>query len=237
MSELIQIKDKFYKEHQLIHLHTNDVYAEFCIYLKTNKLSTNTDLLEHHFNQHLYLLSDEDIKENDFYISYAVNRRQDLTRTIKICSNKNYENPEVLRVENKIHFAGHRKIIATTNKKITIDHYDSDSYGIPQKLNLPSFEKDFLKIYCALDGIDKVLVEYRNFSHWEDAEVFEKYVSDIRLYKSSDNFINIKTTKTNYSREEVLQMMHECWLQATAKTLEPLTEKGFTSFMYEKYLL
>lgn len=218
MENIIQIKDRFFKEHQLIHLHTNDVYAEFCIYLKTNKLSTNTDLLEHHFNQHLYLLSEEDISKNDFvYDSIDGMIAQFVNETAVILANQQKE-----KYGKKTFF----KIIATTDKSLLVDYYDYDSYGIPQQFPLPSFDKIFLKKYCELGGIDKVLVEYIQFDNLEYKLVF-----------TQESTVFIKSAKLTYTVEEHLQMMHECWLQATAKCLDPLTEKGFTSFMYEKYLL
>lgn len=225
MENIIQIRNRFFKEHQLVMLPTKKAIKgqigfdsrNYEIFTELTALSASEYGYDYQ-PQHLYLLSEENISKNDYvYDSIDGMIAQFVNETAVVLANQQKET-----YGKKTFF----KIIATTDKSLLIDYYDSDSYGIPQRFPLPSFDEIFLKKYCELGGIDKVLVEYRQFDNLEYKLVF-----------TQESEVFIRTAKLTYTIEEHLQMMHECWLQATAKTLEPLTEKGFTAFMYEKYLL
>jgi hypothetical protein len=64
-------------------------------------------------NHHIYITSDEEIKEGDWYLSYG--------KTPTLCSKKIFENPKTLKVENEIHQSGHKKIILTTDTDLIAD--------------------------------------------------------------------------------------------------------------------
>lgn len=100
-------------------------------------------------SQHLYILSDEPIKDRDWVI---------------------HKNREVLQLSDVDEFAGIindvgtvrieccKKIIATTDESLTTEkQYKS---GWDAKINLPRPSNEFLKKFCELGGVDKVLVEY-----------------------------------------------------------------------------
>jgi hypothetical protein len=66
---------------------------------------------------HIYITSDEEIKKGDWYLSYG--------KTPILCSEKNFENPKTLKLENKIHQSGHKKIILTTDQYLIEDDVQS----------------------------------------------------------------------------------------------------------------
>ena len=94
--------------------------------------------------QHLYITTDEEIKEGDWFIN---------TNFQKIYQ-ANSENSK-----NIIEFGPHpeiRKIIATTDPKVKIiTGIVGSGTGVP----LPQLSHSFIEEYCKAGGIDKVMVE------------------------------------------------------------------------------
>lgn len=87
--------------------------------------------------QHLYFLSDEEIKEGDWII---------------------WEN-KVVKAINTSYWSA-KKIIATTDESLRW-HQDNEIQIIDTyHCKFPRPSNEFLKKYCELGGIDKVLVEY-----------------------------------------------------------------------------
>ena len=88
------------------------------------------------------------------------------------------------------------KIIATTD----------------ESLGLPQIPIDFIKQYCELNGINKVLVWYDitygdevgHPMHWGQIEKRKS-----KLIISSDNTILIKPIKDSWSREEVIELLRQ----------------------------
>lgn len=165
---LIQIDGKFYKEHDVVMLPTEDKSV-----IGLNRKQGNL----YYFNpvvsgegQHLYILSDEEIKENDWCI----------------CKGKVWPNLYGVLgsiLGNKEWIEEHcRKIIATTDKSLD--------------LSRPSNE--FLEAYIKAQGkIDKVLVEYERFFTEEYSGIPPKKCkisspNDYKLKVALDNTITCK---------------------------------------------
>ena len=122
--------------------------------------------------QNLYLLSDEEIKEGD-----------------KPCwcynSIKNTWNNDIILYQGAMpfyHYKGFKKIIATTD----------ESLGLPRPSN------EFLKKYCELGGIDKVLVEYNEGNEYlagivGNNEIWNTYPNEPKI--APDNTITIYPIK------------------------------------------
>src|SRR5690606_18946949 len=104
--------------------------------------------------QHLYILSNEEIKEGDWCIL-------DLgifNKPVKVISVRE-DNPIFkVKIDGGIaRLEKLRKIIATTDSSLNEqDRFNGKSW---EKL-LPRPSNEFLKKYCELGGIDEVLVEY-----------------------------------------------------------------------------
>lgn len=100
------------------------------------KTATNLDGKE----QHLYIISNEEIKESDWvYYNYNGN--------LELVFQANKHN--LYKIEENIEF--YNKIIATTDKSL--------------KVELPQISESFVKAYVeALGNIKEVLVEYE--AHW-----------------------------------------------------------------------
>ena len=91
---------------------------------------------------HLYFLSDDEIKE--------------------ICWCYDTINKEIVLFQGalpKYHYRGYKKIIATTNTDLDKLCGCGNNCGAKPS-NLPRPSNEFLKKFCELGGIDKVLVEY-----------------------------------------------------------------------------
>lgn len=106
------------------------VYHEF--FRGTEGIYTN------HTYQHLYFLSDEEIKDGDWFLAF-IERKWVLRQCLRLSSGY------IITTEHsQINSLDCKKIIATTDPEL----------GLPRPSN------EFLKKYCELGGIDKVLVEY-----------------------------------------------------------------------------
>lgn len=102
--------------------------------------------------QHLYFISDDEIKDGD----WVFNLKENLVEQVKSKEDLDFIN-EINSFEGIII----KKIIATTNEQLNKDLiYDGEYFDSEFKKGLPRPSKEFLKKYCELGGIDKVLVEY-----------------------------------------------------------------------------
>lgn len=101
--------------------------------------------------QHLYFLSDEKIKEGDWVFNTETNTVHHLTVP-------SFNKEQYASINRAKHF---KKVIATTDEQLNKDLiYDGEYFDSEFKKGLPRPSNEFLKKYCELGGIDKVLVEY-----------------------------------------------------------------------------
>ena len=185
------------KEIQVVMLPTKKA-SKIGKYQDTDNLVYNdgTDIPRGEF-QHLYFLSDEEIEEGDWIYDT-------ITKKIEIAK----YNHDVLKRDWK-------KIIATTNETLRIKEVLDEEDPIYKFYPRPSNE--FIKKYCELGGIDKVLVEYEQFliNPYTEKEVTtfdtiaaEDLESDYKLKVAPDGTISIYPFNTeNYTKKEVIKIL------------------------------
>ena len=154
--------------------------------------------------QHLYVTSEDEIKEGDWKINEKLgivwqHRRE----------GKNL--PNNLRSVTSI---GTKKIIATTDdlqivKAKPISSRDSGRIGY-----LPQPSKDFIKKYCSEGGINEVMVEYEYdevSTKFKNAQIkgdWSKYLpenAEWRLKVNPHNEVVIHPIKNSWGKEEVIE--------------------------------
>lgn len=140
---------------------------------------TNGNILTYHKEQesdgavtpiHLYITTDEEIKEGDWYIW-----KIDGGMVIYQC--KLTDKEDLLRL-NTVYKNKAKKIIATTdpNLFINIRSHLTSSEGL--MVNIPQIPQTFIEEYCKAVGIDKVLVEVEIY---DDPNFVEDLNKEMRL--------------------------------------------------------
>ena len=169
--------------------------------------------------QHLYITSDEEINNDD----WCVLDLGENTRIVQVESlNSGHPIFTVDIVDGYAHLSDLRKIIATTDKSITIYGYDSSDEESIVKCYFPHLSKEFIEAYIKAynEGniITDVAVEYENTVRNRFGEVHiqtindgEEYIKTTILISSilkvnPDNTINIKQSKDSWSRNEVVEL-------------------------------
>ena len=166
--------------------------------------------------QHLYITSDEDIKEDDWYIDDCNQIRRSVT------SDKEYWSVR----------EDYKKIIATTDTLLISinEHYfdvnKSRKSAVLEQKTLPQIPQQFIELYCQKynegNYITEVIVEYeiicgRCYSNtdecWSAKECSRNtdFPDIVKLKVNSDNTINIKPIKDSRSREEVKQLIEKAF--------------------------
>lgn len=194
--DLIQVDGKFYKRSSIVMLPTEratNIYKDH----KDKLWYWASPTLETSIAQHLYFLSNEEIKEGDTILCDDRNNISEqpiysIQTVNKISNGWIFTNESVGEGHNS---DWTKKIIATTDESLKIDYYDSDSYGIPQKLSLPRPSNEFLKKYCELGGIDEVMVEYYSETEHKTPAGTIYDISPSLLKVAPDNTITIKSMK------------------------------------------
>ncbi len=169
-------------------------------------------------NQHLYFLSDEEIKEGDYHVAI---------RIVKTNGDKAIAFTDQEQLDAIAEIGGAKKIIATTDK-LNIHPNLADSYRsgnclpqIPQ-----SFIEHFVFEYNKGNVITEVMVEYEYDSY--STKTNGELTADLKLKINPDNTINISTPKDSWSREEVVELIQkyskECtgwsWFETDEKWIE-----------------
>ena len=160
--------------------------------------------------QHIYIISDDEIKEGDWFIN-------DLNQ-IKKCTSRD--------TEGYIDFEGGfntkpsscKKIIATTDSSLwrPSHKYASAVILLPQPSQ--QFIEKFIEEYNRGNVITDVLIEYELISNEEyfgntinpDDDV--PYFDERLKINSKDNTITIKKVKDSWNREEVLKIAMDCMM-------------------------
>lgn len=175
-----------------------------CMALDTqlNKLLSAKEYLVTHFNsndrfktQHLYFLSDEEIKVGDWFLTDD-----------RFCDIDNFGNPQWVllhcdKIENGWIFSHERTgegfnpdwsktIIATTNK----------SLELPEPS--PEFIDKFIREYNKGNVIQNVMVEYDAYNRSTTWEYDEPEIIELKVDKN--NYITITREKESWNREEVI---------------------------------
>lgn len=192
---------KITHNHRIVLLSANDKkkdLQEVCLWVSkgiTEKLSYSyvhdTSLAK---KVHLYLLSDEELQENDWALNIYQNRLFKVTK-------------EIFELwEDDTHKIV-KKIIASSN----------------EELGLPDFTPDFKQVFCNNSGITEVQVEYeRHLVGWDT--VYDEQFGECQdpVYQEiikidSNNFVFVdKITETQeekkyWNKDEVMELMRTAW--------------------------
>jgi len=181
-----------FKKHKVVMLPTEKASRLFIVNdkkLYNNGQLAGTDIEvsagSNYINQHLYILSDEEIKEPCY--AYCI-----VSNTVEWLSNLQIK---VLRKESW------KKIISSTDSSLRTEIYNS----------LPRPSDSFIKKYCELGGIDEVMVEYYKDGYklvdtkegWKrDEDSYELF-----LKVAPDNTITIKRIRDSWNKEEVIEKL------------------------------
>lgn len=221
--KLIQIDGKSYKECEVVMLPTNDqtqiakghdnnrfIYAD-------KPMSDTQNNRAGYMNQHLYILSSEEIKEGEDLIKDAwyINTFRGFGKPFQ---NDNLSNNGYLK-----------QIIATTD--ILLTDYIKVEGGFGSYNKVPRLSDDFLKDFVKAQGkgFDKVLVEYIKLEEPTDDGNSKKYIQyDLKI--APDNTITIKPVekeKKDYGIEYLkfiaTRFAHECRLKGVVSNHETCT--------------
>lgn len=177
---------------------------------ETNKLSISKnwseDILKHYEAQHLFILSDEEIKAGDWMLHP--------NKGFKVGDIWNsYINP--IKAEshwfsivpsNKAKVHGFKKIIATTNSELWIENENMYPESLPQMLK--SFIEYYISEYNKGNIITDVDVEYlRGVSIINEIQWGN---NQLKLKVNPDNTISIYPIKNSWNREEVIEFGLKC---------------------------
>ena len=143
-------------------------------------------------NQHLYITTDEEIKEGDWYLLGNIPRQ----------STGNLGKPD----------AKWLKIIATTDPKLYTEMDNGFEKSTKRvKVFIPQIPQSFIEEYYKAGGIDEVDVEYHSKTIGiSEYEVDTKTGLNVQIPKvDSHNTITIHPIKDSWSREEVVDLFRK----------------------------
>lgn len=157
-------------------------------------------------NIHLYIISDEEIKEGDWCLFFWDGGQLGSDAPKQHDSSKEH----VLN-------SGLRKVIATTDTSLKIKTYYEIEGDQLLSLSQPSqsFIDKYITEYNKGNMITDVLVEYKET--WEGVPGYPKAFKDAKMEDAilrlkinpKDNTITIKRIKDSWTREEVIQLIRD----------------------------
>lgn len=169
-------------------------------------------------NQHLYIVSDEQIKEGDWCIRIEDNKiiqcKPNKGKSIAtLLGNSDYGDIEQLNNGIYKNSKAFKKIIATTDKslEVFIPHMDCNGMGCDECLHnkLPQIPESFIEIYIEYFNSNKPItevdVEYEEFNTkpvyvgmvGNPAKPIYNYIGEHRLKLQKDNTIEISLVENN----------------------------------------
>jgi len=168
-------------------------------------------------NQHLYITTDDEIKEGDWYLWKGAEQKNIHQCKISVENDLNKLNVEYKYLAEKI--------IATTDTKLTKTKSSKDKKGFTEYEMRRLFEipQSFIEEYCKAGGIDKILVEYKVITNTYDnmvdlmcphsvAEYEQTTSSTLELKTDTNNCIIIHPVEEKmYSRDTFDKMLKECY--------------------------
>jgi hypothetical protein len=154
--------------------------------------------------QHLYITSDDEIKEGDWYIHSGTEHSTGSEyHTLNQC-HKSLWRQDLEWFIDGMYATNCKKIIATTDSSLThLVGYNNVEQSLPQPSQ--SFIQKYIKEYNKGRRITDVLVEYE-----DDGKMS---YPDVRLLKVNpkNNTVTIKTKKDSWDREEVVELIHKAF--------------------------
>lgn len=140
---------------------------------------------------HLYFLSDEEIKEGDWY----VNKHSQVLK-YSLCQ-------DLFHVIGQDLFHVKGKIIATTDKSLTSINPEEDDGRILLPQPSQQFIEKYVEAYNSGNPITKVMVEYEEYAEGSYGLSNGEPLILERLKISKENIITIRKVKDSWSRDEV----------------------------------
>lgn len=200
-----------FKKVTVVMLPTNEKASVIGLYIDTNNLvfnNPNNKDIPRGISQHLYILSDDEIKEGNW----------------KLCLNDNSTSQYLSKksIESDTKCKDCKKIIATTDKSLTKEMYSVSSGKYQEPLPQPSqsFIEVFVEEYNKGNIITEVMVEYEN--NTPKFIPIDKFNSkDLQDYiklkiNPKNNTISIRKIKDSWNREEVVNLLNLAWATASA---------------------
>ena len=212
-NKLKEINGKYYQECEVVMLATDKIEGK----MYSSMIAKEKGKLFNYSNpnysydkaifQHLYFLSNEEIKEGD----WCYNSKR-----------KSIELGKYMIGTNEFIFC--KKIIATTDTSLTIIDYVDCEYPLPQPSK--QFIQKYIEEYNKGRVISEVEVEYEDkflgyFPNITATGTGSEPKYKIQPKLNPDNTINIKPIKDSWSREE----MFDCWLYSKGLVLREETDQ------------
>ena len=210
-NKLKEINGKYYQECEVVMLATNtkSTFKGQVVIGAGNHLfnALETNDIGSLVAQHLYITSNEEIKEGD----WCYNSKR-----------KSIELGKYMIGTNEFIFC--KKIIATTDTSLTIIDYVDCEYPLPQPSK--QFIQKYIEEYNKGRVISEVEVEYEDkflgyFPNITATGTGSEPKYKIQPKLNPDNTINIKPIKDSWSREE----MFDCWLYSKGIVLREETDQ------------
>lgn len=160
-------------------------------------------------NQHLYIVSDDKIEKNDWYIGDFKEIKQATNFTI----------PYIKNCDN------FKKIIATTDQSLLVPAYTISNIPLPQPSQ--QFIEKYIEEYNKNQKIIDVLVEYEvGKCNCKNISIFEDCINEFNnciktKINSKDNTITIRRTKDSWHREEVEKLIMKYALDEHGIVISP----------------
>lgn len=183
-----------FKRCKVVMLPTNEKSKLFITNNHLSLLNYEQSNLGESYNQHLYILSDDEIKDGDWFLDTGMDNKPLSSGPWQL---KGISSEIGAPTDAK-------KIIATTDRSLTLETYDSSDEGSScGKMYLPkpsdSFIKKYIEEYNKGNQISDILVEYAHITDFA-------YQDEYQLKVSSDNTITIRKVKDSWNREEMRQL-------------------------------
>lgn len=164
--------------------------------------------LHNHNSEHLYIVSDDKIEKNDWYIGDFKEIKQATNFTI----------PYIKNCDN------FKKIIATTDQSLLIPAYTISNIPLPQPSQ--QFIEKYIEEYNEGNVITEVMVEYETKLEWcyshSGNRIQEKSEPSLKV-NSKDNTITIRRTKDSWNRNELAEILNlwsiECGITDAKETI------------------
>lgn len=158
-------------------------------------------LLSYDFEpQHLYILSDDEIKEGDWFITFCSDgSASDICNATKLTDKGMYDQMTD-NYYTALKESGHKKIIATTDE--ILGWHETAKYHIDFPQPSQEFIQHYVEEYNKGNVITEIMVKYEVKAYADNLvpEIWDE------LKINPDNTINIKPVKDSWSREEVIEI-------------------------------
>ena len=205
------------KKCKVVMLSTNEKakYKDLIINPKNNQLFQFEHQRCTEVAQHLYILSDDEIKEGDWFYDAELNVIEQLH-------------------SEELPMSCDKKIIASTDSSLMFKGVYP--YNPNVDYNIPSIPQSFIDKYVSEYNkgniIEEVMVEWLTSSdgHYDEKNIWHwKLLAP--LVNPGNNTINIKGIKNSWTKDEVIDLCERAWQGALNKHNEPLTAPGFTMWI------